>query len=794
MSFLNVALLAGIAAIAVPIAIHLLSRRQPKRVPFPSIVFLQKPFEVHSTRLKIRKWWLLAARIALIAAAAFALAGPMLGSNQFAGWIAIAVVMMIAVLMLVVATVLWSGGRASLAKAVASIAGVALLLGFAWGGYSLASGAPVQTSVDPPIAVGILVDNSLTSAWLGKREADAVENVTPSESVPSLKILLDTTADLIRSLPRGSTVVLAERGSAPLSVSLGTNVIGKLEQIQTTNHPSSIEAKLRALARRIEQVENPNRHIVLITSATEDGIGVWLEDPAASPNQIPFHIVRVGIELGENQGITAIDLADPTPPPETPVAIEVELAGAPGEVNVELEVFESDPALPATRDGKIIYPPASAVDRTTSVLSGRGSSKVVLNMPGLPIGIHQARVTLSTTDAFPLDDSRSFSVLVRPPSPVVIVGDNESEVDILVKTLQASPTGSATSSFEVQSIEYGDLRLAVDGQINSPAETQPVWILMDPPTWAIRGDDSPVGRSPCMVLMGPSLQAGTITRQTNAPESKTGDARRLELVRTWRVPPPGSFLVPQGSHPITDPFDRSTPWSALPVFVHWQVEPQSQDRVIMSFASSGHPALIESIEPARCLWVTTPLPALNKVSRDWNDLFGADAWPTWLLIRNSVEYLANQDATATSVPVGTTASFPLALLSQLAPKAIQAEADATTLTLYPPEGELPAPVTASEGVITWSQTDLLGTYWIRGLDSPASGFAVNLNEGHVKGNTIPVGDVRSKISSDAEVVESIEELQWISDETPARVPLSSPAILIVAALFITELAMSSKSK
>lgn len=68
----------GLAAIAVPILVHLLTRQERRAITFPSLRFL------HATRLaaarqrRIRDWLLLVVRAATIAAAVAALAGPLL--------------------------------------------------------------------------------------------------------------------------------------------------------------------------------------------------------------------------------------------------------------------------------------------------------------------------------------------------------------------------------------------------------------------------------------------------------------------------------------------------------------------------------------------------------------------------------------------------------------------------------------------------------------------------------------------------------------------------------------------
>lgn len=78
MIFLNPAALFALAAAAAPILIHILIRRRAERFPFPTLRFLQPTRLAAIRRHLLEDVTLLAVRIALLAAAAAALAGPLL--------------------------------------------------------------------------------------------------------------------------------------------------------------------------------------------------------------------------------------------------------------------------------------------------------------------------------------------------------------------------------------------------------------------------------------------------------------------------------------------------------------------------------------------------------------------------------------------------------------------------------------------------------------------------------------------------------------------------------------------
>ncbi|HEX2492940.1 MAG TPA: BatA and WFA domain-containing protein [Steroidobacter sp.] len=74
--FLAPAFLLGLLAVGVPLWLHRVTRANPRREPFASLMFLEASETQRTAKRALRFWPLLLARIALIAALAFAFAGP----------------------------------------------------------------------------------------------------------------------------------------------------------------------------------------------------------------------------------------------------------------------------------------------------------------------------------------------------------------------------------------------------------------------------------------------------------------------------------------------------------------------------------------------------------------------------------------------------------------------------------------------------------------------------------------------------------------------------------------------
>ncbi|MGA9117368.1 MAG: BatA domain-containing protein [Bacteroidota bacterium] len=76
MTFLNPLVLAGLAAAAIPILLHLLNLRKLKTVEFSSLRFLREMQRTRLRRIRIRQWLLLALRTLCVAAVVLAFARP----------------------------------------------------------------------------------------------------------------------------------------------------------------------------------------------------------------------------------------------------------------------------------------------------------------------------------------------------------------------------------------------------------------------------------------------------------------------------------------------------------------------------------------------------------------------------------------------------------------------------------------------------------------------------------------------------------------------------------------------
>ena len=84
MGFLAPLFLVGLAALAIPVLIHLIQRERKRVVEFPSLMFLRKIPYQSVRRRRIRDWLLLAMRLAALALIVLAFARPFFRRTELA--------------------------------------------------------------------------------------------------------------------------------------------------------------------------------------------------------------------------------------------------------------------------------------------------------------------------------------------------------------------------------------------------------------------------------------------------------------------------------------------------------------------------------------------------------------------------------------------------------------------------------------------------------------------------------------------------------------------------------------
>lgn len=919
MGFLSATLLLGTLAAGVPIALHLLARQTPRRVVFPAVSFLRKRLTTQTSRLRVRRWWLLALRVLALVVFAVVLARPHIDAESSSRWLTIGLLWFAGAGLLVVASIAFARGLARslawtllvAAMVLGSIGGIAAM-------RAVASGARPQIEGNAPMAIAIVIDNSPSSAWrinddfpnaLAGDEADDSgvseelrEQAGMDLAGTRLSIALARASELIESLPGGSRVAIIDRSASPAGFSLDPRAAhARLDRITPHAVPAPIVERIGMAVELVRTSDLPNRHVVVISDMAapswDDNVPTSSERSPTAADQhvdVPISILNIHerTEFDENGNpsvnasatmpvasvaarinpwISPPQVAEVAPSPGTAIPIRFHvgawnvgdaaanaseaISGASnGEssdlrATVQLSLYEHVPSLPVVRDGKVVLPPLRTVDRASVELTRTTGTEVSLTLPPLGRGTHHAVVELLGRDRFEWDNRRFLTVELPAPPHVLIVGDDGDETSVMAAALTAphAPADSA-ASYRIETVSYRDL-VAVDWKQFE------LVVLIDPPLRYDAQEESIVGSPAGMSTAMWTDIAGVVTRggglvvglgpateilSTDRGENERGtevpavDALIPPLVRSWRVPAPGTFWhVTADSHPIFAALMRPTSmpnWSDFRVRRYWQVgegksglDPSTSKPdaaaawdVIARYAgtrysdpqvargdesAAGYPAVLtRQLGTGRVALTTTPLPALGIQTRTWNDLLSAaDAWPAFMTVRSLAAWAVGAERSDTMLLAGQSAQLTLNPSSdaELAPPLPSTEIGidiaAPTVELYIPGQASGHPLTVVDSRVLIEDTMTPGTYFLRGAQL-ASGLSVNLPSIWSSDNTTQPGTLQKWFGEGGwSIANNLSDLSLLAGgHAGASVSLHGPLMLLTLLVFLTEQVLSNR--
>ena len=790
MTFLNATLLFAVAAIAVPVVLHLISKREPKRVVFPSVRFLTKTFESSRAKLRVRRWWLLALRMAALAALALALARPAIHQSLSMTWLTIGLIGAVGLALLVMATAaIFKGQSKGLTYGLGAAAAVACLAALSWAGYTFASGKRPQIDTVAPAAVAILIDNSATMAWKTS-EDDRQQRAK------------DIAKWMITQLPPTSRVAIVDRSSTPVTFALDVgSAISKIDQIEPISVTQPIASRIDAAMRLVRTSDLENRKLLVLTDLTTPTWESGLIDPQLPATfgedpKVNATVFDLGEFQGLNRSLSLPRLSDATPPKGVSVPITTTLQlpqstdDQPISTILELELYENDPALPVVRDGVVQRPATRSVNRTSTEITAGESREILLTTPPLEVGVHHGLIRMVGEDAMPLDDVRYFTIEVLPASRILLVGDNRDEASVFSAAITAPfPVDDPRVEYAIERVAYDDLQAVQLRDFEAV-------LLLDPPVSGLSDErliDFVNDGGQTFVCLG--RQAGDETIEL---------PHLPKLVRRWRVPKPFTFFSPlQTSHPMLAPLSEisgGVPWGDYRVEQYWQAETTESDSVLIRYAGTKHAALLQRRGNAadaasqRGAWtiMTTPLPDLANPQHSWNDLFGSDAWPAFLLVRQICKTVTGRNANVGTSMVGQPRVVGLPPID--ASTEDMTVAQSRRLQLFPPGDAMPVPmdVAFSSRDAAVSDVSRAGTYWIRGAGSPL-GFSTNVSPESTVTDRVEVAELDQWFGPEAySVVTDKDDIELANSEWAQRVSLHSPVMLIALAVFLMELILSNR--
>jgi hypothetical protein len=593
MTFLNVTLLAGTALIAVPIILHLIMRRKPTLFEFPAIRFVQQKHDTNQRKLNLRHILLLLLRIGIIALLAFALARP---SVQFGGSLGSQEAPVAAALVFDAAPRMEYLRENQTRLQAAKEMGLWLL---------------AQLPQESEIAV--LDTRQGSGAFQADRSA-ARHSIERLDTVPNSQSLLDAVDEALRLLKESA---------------LTRKEIYVFTDFSRAAWPSSSAAQLQESLKKL-----PGVGIYVIDVGVRDPVDLALGEPRLSAEVLSnrsslmiqtelSYIKGSGVFSGKKGSELFSSKANAIPDSSQ------ENNSDPFLRTVELYLIGAD--------GK----PQKRSEEHATVAPG-DAQQVEFSLPALGLGVHQGFLRIVGQDALAADDTRFFSVEVKPPWRILITAPKppESYAMYLADAL-APPVFRARgqSRYDCEIADVADLSR------KNLSDYAAVFLLdptpLDPGVWQKLADYAAEGHG-VAIFLGRHAQPMDAFNTSQAQELLPGN-----LLRQARRPEGDLFLSPRDlQHPIlaVSAFrsqSGSVPWDRSPVFRYWELDKLHKGVGVVIPYSDGRPAVLERpVGSGRVLTVTTPI-SDHADENPWNLLPVSDvAWPFVILVDQMASYLA----------------------------------------------------------------------------------------------------------------------------------------------------------
>jgi hypothetical protein len=678
MGFVTPALLGGAALIALPIVLHLVMRREARHLDFPALQFVRQRRSMNQHRLRLRHLLLLALRCAIIGLLAFALARPTL------------------------------------------------------------RGLGTAAKDSGPVAAVLVIDNSLRMQY----EQHNQTRLAKAQGLAKW---------LLEQLPSDSPVAVIDRSGRYRSQDLDRDAAElRVERTELSGAVRPMGEALRDACDWLREQKDFRGEIYVFTDmSTVAWSPDTLHELAGGLRDLPgtnVYLIDVGVAEPRGFGLGALRLSSQQLAPGGLLQLDTDLVAtgqpAGGDVTVELYLGENGRAAekrgeqvvtlptPSGRRSAVTERRAGGEGRLPSP-SGRGAGgegphpnplpqgegteqprPVEFSLAGLGLGTHQGRVRIVGDDPLPCDNTRYFTVDVRPPRKLLLVGERAADTLFLREALApSSAAGLVRADFSCQTGTIEDLA-------KLPLADFDAICLVDPPPLAEHDWQALVdyvrGGGGLGVFLGRHARRDEFNQpapQQLLPAMLRWQSRDATYLRPVAVEQPALADL-RGLADIA-------PWSEYPVFSYWELEPASESAHVVASFANGKPAIVERLLGAgRVLMMTTPVsdPAHDD---PWNLLpTGSDPWPFLALAHGMAKYLSGGADTQLNYLAGQTAMLRLSPDEQV-----------TSFVLQMPDGEaVRQTLTPGQQDLSVASTDEPGNYRLRaggrkgGLDR---GFSVN---------------------------------------------------------------------
>ncbi|HEX6962274.1 MAG TPA: BatA and WFA domain-containing protein [Lacipirellula sp.] len=632
MGFLTPVLLGGVALIAIPIALHLVMRRQPRELTFPALRFVEQRRDANRRRMKLRHLLLLALRCLLIAGLAAALARPTL------------------------------------------------------------KGTGLKGKEGAPLAVSLVIDNSLRMEYVHQNQS-------------RLEHAAQTALELVEKLPEDAEVAVidlgrASGGFAP-DLSAAASRLRNM-RVATASRPLA-EVVTEAIRMTAEHEDYRQEVFVFSDLASAE----WGDEELKAVNEalaeapdVRIYVVDCGVKEAKNAALGELEIRRTVLRPGEALHIEAAVTSnlkREDEPLVELALQNEEGRL-VKRDQQIV-----SFDES-------GQGRVAFAIADLPLGTHQGSVKLEGADPLTVDNTRYFTVEVRPPAKVLLLAERAEDAKFVHSAL--SPVGGSAGRFECEVKTLAAAR-------ETPLEDYQAVLLLDPGPlaeefWKRLGDFASAGGGVGVFLGHNALGEGASFNTDAARELLPGELQRRSQEDTYLRPLRLDHPALAGLRNYDE-----IPWPLCQVFSYWEFDDPAADSYVVATYANNDPAIYNRTKGrGRVLTVTTPFsdPLTPEGREPWNVL-PARPWPFVAICDELVGYLAQQGEERFTYFAGETARVRLPARQQ-----------SNKFVLRLPNGQADARMATGEDEIAISASESLGNYRLTaGGESQRldRGFSVN---------------------------------------------------------------------
>lgn len=777
MTFLHLSLIAGLAAIAVPIALHLFGQRQPELLDFPALRFVRETRQEQSSSWQLRHFLLLLLRILLLAALVFALARPRVHSTAIDSVVILSAIGVCALLATVVAAVTIVGRRSLLTRAIC-VAIALLLWGIAiyWGSRAFSSSPPVPTSDNGPIAVALIVDNGPTMNY-------QFNNETRLEAAKSqVSWLLD-------EMPVDSKVGILS-GVPMSSLSLDpTTAQSQLKLLEPRGAHVDLLSRLRTAVDLVLANDLERKEVYLVTdltqaswSAAQPGLKEILTE---HQDDVLIQIIDVGVndqanwslgDVSPSQDSVAVggDVEFSVPVRRPPASAETSIA-------VELIQEDIDIRFPVVRNGELKTPSTRIVDRKVAEFTEQDSATLQLVAKNLAEGAHNFRIRIDTNDPLSADNERFVTINAKPEQPTLIISD-DVQLAIILSSIANPFSATNEAESKVDRIRY------VQFSETDLSRYSVVWLHDLPPMSSPNVDKlAAFAESGGNILqtLGPGL--GSLANVTGNPVTKLFPGTLTDTSLNHQA----AFLdIVALSHPMFQSLGElvnEKPWNRYPVYSNWSFDGISDKaQVLMKLSDDSSPGiLLESRGAGQIMTLTTPIPQPETQGEKlWNELWVQDDIWAFVLLRGAIQSLYGATGEQTTFSVGS----PVSLRN---PR----ESWPSRYALFEPKTTSAKNIEATDGVLVAGTFDHAGTFRLRSLVGQPVIRSFSLNT--------PAADTQLTRLQDSTITEQLgennfsiardrEDIQSSVGQARFGRELYPLLMLFVAGLFLAEQAMSNR--